>query len=69
MEKEWAFYELYKIDWCEQRNISLKDAIANKENGINGEMYVCFDEFMDNEYQDKEYMDYLYHEYWGGYDV
>lgn len=27
-----------------------------KEFGYDGEFYVCFDEFMDNEYQDKEYM-------------
>jgi hypothetical protein len=27
------------------------------DNGYpNGEMYVCFDEFLDNEFQDKEYM-------------
>ncbi len=30
-----------------------------EEYGYNGELYVCFDEFLDNEYEDEEYIQYL----------
>lgn len=32
---------------------------AFEEVGFNGEIYACFDEFIDNEYQDNHYMEYL----------
>lgn len=31
-----------------------------EDTGYNGELYVCFDEFVDNEYQDKDYMIHLF---------
>lgn len=30
-----------------------------QDTGYNGELYVCFDEFVDNEYQDKDYIIHL----------
>lgn len=32
---------------------------AFEEVGFNGELYVCFNEFLDNEFQDKDYMKFL----------
>ena len=31
-----------------------------EERGYGGELYVCFDEFLDSEYQDREYIEYLF---------
>lgn len=50
-------YKAYKEDWCKNRGYNLED--IDEETGINGECYVCFNEFLDNEYQDKDYCQYL----------
>ena len=50
-------YEYYKKDWCLSRGYSLSE--IDEEIGINGECYVCFEEFLDNEYQDDEYIETL----------
>lgn len=42
-------YETYKIRWCEDRGYNISD--VNEEVGINGECYVCFDEWYNNELQ------------------
>ena len=47
-------YEKYKNDWCKIRGYKLAD--IDEEIGINGECYVCFDEFRTNEFQDAKYM-------------
>ena len=47
-------YWQYVEDWCNQRGYAAKD--MDDEYGINGECYVCFEEFCDNEYFDDEYM-------------
>ena len=47
-------YWQYVEDWCNQRGYAAKD--VDDEYGINGECYVCFEEFCDNEYFDDEYM-------------
>lgn len=39
-------------------NYTYEDYLMNF--GYYGELYVCFDEFLDNEYQDKEYMEELF---------
>lgn len=70
-------YELYKIDWKKNHNITYEKEMNNikdyykglvdedseytyedylDEFGYNGEIYACFDEFMDMEYEDEEYM-------------
>lgn len=43
-------YEEYKRDWCEARGYKLED--MDEEVGINGECYVCFNEWYDNEYKE-----------------
>lgn len=50
-------YELYKIDWCSQRNYKIND--VDEESGFAGELYVCLDEFKDVEFKDEEYIKYL----------
>ncbi len=50
-------YEAYKEDWCKIRGYKLED--VDEEIGINGECYVCFEEFLDNEYRDEDYRQYL----------
>jgi len=50
-------YELYKEDWCQERGYNLKD--INDEFGINGEIFVCLNEFEECEFQDKKYINYL----------
>ena len=47
-------YWLYVENWCHSRGYSMKD--VNPEYGINGECYVCFEEFCDNEYFDDMYI-------------
>lgn len=56
--QESAYY-LYIDDWCKSRGYTMQQVYKAGENGINGERYVGFDEFLDNEYQDEEYMEYL----------
>lgn len=46
-------YELYKQDWCSQRGYILGE---ENENGFNGELYVCKDEFADCEFNDENCM-------------
>lgn len=68
-------YELYKTDWMQRISAERQtDAIKNyyeaadsyegfeewlDENGYDGELYVCYDEFMGAEYLDKDYILYL----------
>ena len=47
-------YWQYVEDWCNQRGYAAKD--VDDEYGINGECYVCFEEFCDNEYFDDMYI-------------
>ena len=54
-------YEAYKKDWCENHHIDINNIDENI--GDNGEIYVCFDEFIKNEYQDYEYVNYLKEKY------
>lgn len=58
-------YKAYKEDWCKNKGYNLED--IDEETGINGECYVCFNEFLDNEYQDKDYCKYLSETY--GYTI
>ena len=44
-------YEKYKHEWCEARGYILE--VVEERGGINGECYVCFDEWYDNEYQER----------------
>lgn len=41
-------YEQYKLRWCADRGYSLEE--VDHEHGINGECYVCFTEWYNNEY-------------------
>ena len=47
-------YNKYIKDWCEARGYS--PAHVDPETGINGECYVCINEFERNEFQNEEYM-------------
>ena len=47
-------YKKYVKDWCEARGYNPED--VDLETGINGECYVCINEFEQNEFQDEEYM-------------
>lgn len=47
-------YKKYVKNWCEARGYSLED--IDLETGINGECYVCINEFEQNEFQNEEYM-------------
>ena len=47
-------YEKYKRDWCGSRGYDISQ--IDEEIGVNGEIYVCFDEFRTNEFRDQEYM-------------
>lgn len=58
-----SLYEAYKKDWLKQRNININIEDIDEETGINGEIYACFDEFINNEYLDNEFLDYLYKNY------
>lgn len=57
----------YEIMISDYLDIQVEDDLldAFEEIGFNGEMYVSFDEFIDNEYQDIEYMKMLF----GGVDT
>lgn len=48
------FYGRYKWQWCKDRGCKPED--VDEEIGINGECFVCMEEFEDNEFQDEEYM-------------
>lgn len=51
--------DLVKNYYEEQKDCSFDDWTIEdyfNECGFNGEMYACFDEFIDTEYRDKEYM-------------
>lgn len=47
-------YNKYVKDWCGVRGYT--PANVDPEIGINGECYVCINEFERNEFQDEEYM-------------
>lgn len=47
-------YWRYVEDWCNQRGYTAKD--VDSEYGVNGECYVCFQEFCDNEYLNDKYI-------------
>ena len=47
-------FEKYKQDWCNARGYDITR--IDEEIGINGECYVCLDEFEINEFQDKDYI-------------
>lgn len=48
------FYGRYKWQWCKDRGCKPED--VDEGIGINGECFVCIEEFENNEFQDKEYM-------------
>lgn len=55
-------YSWYIQDWLASRNLTQKD--VDKETGVKkglykGDMYVCFEEFLDNEYTDDDIINYL----------
>ena len=47
-------YKKYIKHWCETRGYKTSD--VDPEIGINGECYVCLNEFERNEFRDEEYM-------------
>ena len=47
-------YEKYVKHWCELRGYNPTD--VDPETGINGECFVCINEFERNEFRDEEYM-------------
>ena len=47
-------YALYVKEWCQERGCKPSD--VDPEVGLNGESYVCYAEFLDNEWRDKEYL-------------
>ena len=47
-------YEKYIKHWCELRGYNPAD--VDPETGINGECFVCINEFERNEFQNEEYM-------------
>lgn len=47
-------YSKYVKDWCDVRGYTPSN--VDPEIGINGECYVCINEFERNEFQDEEYM-------------
>ena len=61
ISKEWqlAEYRGYYLTNLEDNddNYTFEDHL--EENGYDGELYVCFDEFIDEEYEDADYMSYL----------
>lgn len=57
-ERKLAEYRLYTLTELEDNcNESFEDWLF--DNGYGGEIYACFDEFIDCEYQDYGYMKYL----------
>lgn len=51
--------EIESIPFSREVNIVEDKLAAFEEIGFNGELYVCFNEFLDNEFQDKDYMKFL----------
>lgn len=51
--------EIETIPFSREVNIVEDKLAAFEEIGFNGELYVCFNEFLDNEFQDKDYMKFL----------
>lgn len=58
-------YQLYRVEWLDRISTKVQlesmrqwydNNLDEDEINYNGEMYVCYDEFMDNEFQDEEYM-------------
>lgn len=47
-------YKQYIENWCASRGYKVED--LNSSNGFNGESFVSFSEFCDNEFKDKEVM-------------
>ena len=47
-------YNKYVKDWCDVRGC--RPSHVDPETGINGECYVCINEFERNEFQNEEYM-------------
>lgn len=56
-----VLYELYKRDWCNARGWNYADVqeAEQTDTEYQGQMYVCFDEFMDAERKDDGYIIYL----------
>lgn len=55
-------YALYKLDWCHSRGLdysSVHSAELRNEK-FQGQMYYCYDEFMEYEYRNTWYIDYLF---------
>ena len=55
LKKVWII--INHIDFDIEVEADLLDAF--EEVGFNGEIYACFDEFIDSEYQDRQYMECL----------
>lgn len=55
LKKVWTI--INHIDFNIEVETDLMDAF--EEVGFNGEIYACFDEFIDSEYQDRQYMECL----------
>lgn len=60
-------YRLYQLEWMARHGYSVRDILNDRdpgrdfeENGFNGSLWACFDEFLDNEYQDDGYICGLY---------
>ena len=51
--------EIETIPFSREVNIVEDKLAAFEEIGFNGELYVYFNEFLDNEFQDKDYMKFL----------
>ena len=51
--------KIEKIPFSRERNIVEDKLDAFEEIGFDGEIYVCFKEFLDNEFQEKDYMKFL----------
>ena len=53
-------YDAYTKEWCRLRGYDI--AKRNRENGFNGEDYVCVSEFEMHEFKDAEYIKTLFSE-------
>lgn len=51
--------EIETVPFSRERNVVEDKLEAFEEIGFNGEIYVCFEEFLDNEFQEKDYMKFL----------
>lgn len=62
LEREMATYREYELETLEYQE-EFGEIITYEEwlfeRGFDGELYACFDEFLDYEYQDTDYMSYL----------